>query len=72
MKKSWWNKKWGKNRICGITHTRLRPGKNKNGTPHVTHLKCKHSFYTKSLEKWVNACPVSPPTCPCCRKTFIL
>ena len=72
MEKSWWNKKWGKEHICGITRTRLRPGKNKNGKPYVTCLKCTHSFYTKALEKWVIMCPESPPTCPCCRKTFIM
>jgi len=67
MEKSWWAEKWGKDKICGITHTRLRPGKNKNGKSYVTRLKCDHSFYTKALEKWIEFCPVNPPTCPCCR-----
>ena len=72
MEHSWWNKKWGRDRICGITRTRLRPGKNKNGQSYVTRLECDHAFYTKALEKWVDLCPVSPPTCPCCRKSFSL
>ena len=68
MPNSWWSKKWGKDHICGITHTRLRPGTNRQGIPYVTRLSCTHAFYTKALAKWVETCPTSPPTCPCCRE----
>lgn len=66
MSDKWYFKKWGKNKICGITQGRLRHGKDKFGIPYVTTLDCKHSFYTKALFEW--ACKKS--TCPMCRKSF--
>lgn len=60
-----WNKKWGKNNnICGITLSRLRPGKNKNNVPYVITLSCSHRFYRKALYHWYN----HNKTCPICRK----
>lgn len=50
----WWDKKYGKNAICGITKTRLRPGKNKNGISYIITLPCNHSFYRKPLINWIN------------------
>ena len=70
MKKSWWRKKWGSEHFCGITRSRLRPGKNKNGVPYVTRLKCNHAFYTKALDEWISKCPTETVTCPCCRKVI--
>lgn len=62
--KPWWSKKWGKEELCGITLTRLRPGKNSNGIPYVVTLKCGHSFYTSALIKWIeNSVNNSCPTC---------
>jgi len=72
MTKPWWSKKWGKDKICGITHARLRPGTNKNGTHHTTVLKCQHGFYTNPLLEWVKNCPTDIPTCPVCRIEFKL
>jgi hypothetical protein len=62
----WWSKKWGKNKICGITHTRLRQGYDKSGFPYVIYLECNHGFYSKALYEW--AC--LNDTCPICRKSF--
>lgn len=67
MSEPWWSKKWGKNAICGITMTRLRPGKDKHGIDYVTTLECKHRFYTNALFKWINL-NFQHPTCPMCRK----
>ena len=72
MSKPWWNKKWGAYKICGITHTRLRPGSNKNGVHHTTVLKCQHAFCTNPLLEWIKVCPKDLPTCPMCRKKFNL
>jgi len=69
---NWWNKKWGKDKICGITHSRLRPGKNKNGVPHVIVLDCKHAFYTSAILEWVKSYNKKDIPCPCCRKNFTL
>ena len=73
-KKAWWDKKWGKNKICGITHTRLRPGTNKRGTPYVTWINCGHGFYTGVLLEWMVHCfsVYSKPTCPICRENIKL
>lgn len=70
MKGSWWRKKWGSGHVCGITHSRLRPGKDKTGIPYVTRLKCDHAFYTKALKEWIRTCPTEVVTCPCCRKVI--
>lgn len=66
-KKSWWNVKWGKDKFCGITQARLRPGKNKDGIHYCTFLECGHGFYTKALFTWIFKSQTNP-TCPMCRK----
>lgn len=71
MERSWWNKKWGSGHLCGITRARLRPGKDTSGRPYVTRLECKHAFYTKALDEWIQRCPMDPATCPCCRKVIV-
>lgn len=60
----WWNTKYGKDKICGITHSRLRPGHNKNGQSYVVWLQCNHGFYRKPLEIWLK----TNNTCPICRR----
>lgn len=67
---SWWNKKWGKDNFCGITQSRLRPGKNSYGISHTLSLKCGHNFYRKPLISWIMSCPTNNPTCPICRIQF--
>lgn len=69
MPKGFWKKKW-ENKICGITHTRLRPGKNKDGLTYTVFLDCNHGFYRSVLEEWIKNCPINPPTCPICRHSF--
>lgn len=66
----WWNKKYGRNSICGITHSRLRPGKNKHGESHSVYLDCKHGFYRSVLKLWVLTKPGAYSTCPICRRKF--
>lgn len=66
MNKPWWSEKWGKEAICGITLTRLRPGKNKQGVEYVSKLECGHRFYTSALINWI-ATFSEKPTCPTCR-----
>ncbi len=68
-KRSFWRTKW-ENKVCGITHTRLRPGKNKDGVPYTVFLPCSHGFYRSVLMKWVEQCQKDKPTCPMCRKQF--
>ena len=68
---SWWDSKWNKDNICGISHTRLRPGTNKNGIPYTIQLPCKHRFYTNCLLHWMRINP-HKATCPCCRQSFTL
>ena len=68
MTKKFWSKKWGKDKICNITFSRLRPGKNKNGIPYCITLKCNHSFYTNALFEWIKNCKDDKATCPVCRK----
>lgn len=59
-----WENKWGRDKICPITQTRLRPGKDKNGVSYVITLKCQHRFYRKALNKWwLNSSKI----CPICR-----
>lgn len=62
MRKPFWNK-YGKDQLCGISHSRLRPGKNKDGKTHVVFLECKHGFYREPLSIWVR----QNNTCPVCR-----
>ena len=64
----WWNNKYGKNSFCGITKTRLRPGKDKDGISYICKLPCKHYFYRKAIQEWI--LHVENPTCPLCRKSF--
>lgn len=63
MKEPFW-KKYGKDQLCGISHSRLRSGINKEGKTHVVFLKCKHGFYRKPLSIWVK----KNNTCPICRE----
>lgn len=63
MPKYFWNKKFGKDKICGITQSKIRSGKDKNGNPYCVILKCNHSFYRKPLIEWL----IKNPTCPMCR-----
>ena len=71
MKKQFpfWKKKWFE-KICGITKTRLRPGKNKNGLPYSIFLSCSHCFYRSVLLEWIKNCPHEIPTCPICRQNI--
>jgi hypothetical protein len=64
-----WKNKW-KNKYCGISKGRLRPGKDKNGLGYSIFLECSHGFYRSVLTEWVKKCPKSKPTCPICRKEF--
>jgi hypothetical protein len=66
---NWWKDKWGKDAVCGITLTRLRPGKTKDGVLYVTKIKCGHRFYTMPLVGWIHSCldQNQIPTCPTCR-----
>lgn len=65
-KEPFWKKKW-KDKICGITHSRLRPGKNKQGQPYSVFLGCKHGFYRSVIIEWVKQCNTDIVTCPICR-----
>ena len=65
-RKPFWNKKYGKNSICAITHTRLRPGRNKQGQTYVLKVKCGHIFYRSAINIWLE----NHDTCPCCRQTI--
>ena len=69
FKPSWWNK-FGKNEICGITQTRLRPGKYKNNKNRVIFLECKHGFYVRPLLIWIKNDMHIFPTCPNCRRVI--
>lgn len=64
-RKSWWNKKYGKDSICPITKTRLRAGKNKNGVSHSVFLNCKHGFSRIAIQLWISS---GNQTCPLCRR----
>ena len=64
----WWDKKYGKNSFFGITKSRLRQGKDKEGNSYVCKLPCKHYFYRKAIQQWILNSP--NPTCPLCRKSF--
>lgn len=73
MTRPWWSKKWGNDKKCSISYTRLRPGKNNKGIYYTTTLKCNHSFCTFPLVKWIKNCPrPKEPTCPICREKFSL
>lgn len=65
----WWSKKWGNDKICSITHSRLRPGRDKHGIPYVYTTECGHTFYTQALLNWAKYC-VGKATCPYCRSSI--
>ena len=65
-KRPWWEKKW-KGKVCPITQTRIRPGKNKKGIPYTTVLSCSHAFSTNAIQSWA----ARRTTCPMCRTPFI-
>jgi len=65
-----WSKKWGRNKNCGITQSRLRPGKNKYGLSYTLKLPCDHYFYRSAIFKWMFTVFPMNPTCPLCRKQF--
>lgn len=67
MGKPFWNKKYGKNSICPITLTRLRPGKNKDGVPYIITSSCNHIFCRSAFINWLK----NHDTCPVCRKKII-
>ncbi len=50
----WWSSKWGKDNICPITHSRLRPGKNKDGVLNTIKLHCNHRFNRKAILEWLS------------------
>ncbi len=62
--KPWWNKKWGKDKLCYITHSRLRPTTKNN---HILKLNCGHTFYKKPITQWLSL----NNSCPVCRKIII-
>ena len=65
-RKPFWVKRFGKDKICTISRTRLRPGKNKDGLLYTVFLKCGHGFCRKALVQWA----LKKRTCPNCRKRF--
>lgn len=69
----WWSKRWGKDKLCGITHTRLRQGTDCCGLSYVVYLKCGHGFYRTPICNWVYNCRKNykEPTCPICRKKIL-
>ena len=71
---AWWDKKWGRDKMCGITHNRLRSGTDKKGHPYVTWIGCGHGFNTNALIKWTMHCLSKSDfaTCPICRKKIII
>ena len=64
--KCFWKEKWGKEHICPITYSRLRPGKYKNGLSYVIKLDCGHRFWRKALIEWM--LKSKNFSCPVCRK----
>ncbi len=69
-----WDAKWGKDAVCAITQTRLRPGKSSDGYSYVLSLDCGHRFYRSALIEWVQQQFDNDldATCPLCRKTIYL
>lgn len=66
--KPFWDRKYGKESICGITCIRLRPGCNKKGISYCVYLPCEHGFYRSAIQKWAIKHRVA--TCPVCRQEF--
>jgi hypothetical protein len=67
---SWWDKKYGKECVCGITKARLRPGSGADGLSYIIKLECGHCFYRTALQAWVGSFQYKSPTCPMCRREF--
>jgi len=65
-RKPFWDRKWGTDKICGIFHTRLRPGKNKDEMTYSVFLKCGHGFCRTAITKWIN----TKMNCPICRRNI--
>ena len=66
--KPWWSYKYGKDKICAITKTRLRPGKDRKGNSYSIFLKCGHGFSRSALEKFISI--AEKASCPLCRRCF--
>ena len=64
-KKPFWSNKWGSDKICPITYTRLRPGKSSSGTPYIIKLSCGHRFCRNALLQWLVTS--RNYSCPVCR-----
>ena len=62
--------KYGKDKICGITRTRLRPGKNKYEETYTVFLPCKHGFCRSALKNYVLTYPTQDLICPMCRRVY--
>jgi hypothetical protein len=71
MSKLFWDKKYGKDKFCPITQSRLRSGKNSDGVPYTITTKCNHTFYRKALISWLEN-PISQYLCPLCRTKLLL
>ena len=63
----WYKKKWGTDKICGITQSRLRPGKDQEGNTYVIRTHCGHGFYRKALLEWIDR---GNKSCPICRENI--
>jgi hypothetical protein len=66
----WWNDKYGRDKVCAITMSRLRPGKNKDGNKYSVFLRCGHGFVRNAIINVVKSNINSKPKCPLCRKFF--
>lgn len=66
----WWNKKYGKDSICAITQSRLRPGKDSHGLSYCLFLPCKHGFYRSAVRNFIILNDAKILKCPLCRKEF--
>lgn len=71
----WWNHKYGKYSLCGISRGRIRPGYDKQGYSFAVKLPCGHCFYRKAIIEWSNKFEIynnNFPTCPICRIEFYI
>ena len=68
--KLWWNKKYGKDKKCVITQSRLRPGG--KTMKNIVYLKCGHGFYRRALFQWIHTKTIQRKLvqCPLCRRVF--
>lgn len=69
MRSPKWSERWGKDKICPITQSRLRPGSSRDGIPYTIQLSCNHRFYRKALIHWMLTQKTA--TCPLCREPII-